>query len=135
MDVLKYYEIFDALLNTDVSIPCRYSRRKRYSETDWAHIHAESVVMWIQRRRSDYHEGPPHQERDFTEYLRWLHGVSRLRLRPSLDQVPIGEVDEDDDDDDLGPDDYDFHTRTGVHPERGPLQDYMVHSHFFLIKI
>lgn len=57
------------------------------------------------------------------EYLRWIHGVSRLRLRPSLDQVPIGEGD---DDDEYGPDAYDEQTRLGVQPERGPQQNYVV---------
>ena len=81
--------------------------------------------MWTNRPRCEYNDGPYHKEHDFREYLWWLHGVSRLRLRPSLDQVPIGEGDSEDEGD---PDDYDEQTRLGVHPERGPRQDYVVCS-------
>jgi hypothetical protein len=57
---------------------------------------------------------------EYCEYLLWLHRTSRVHVkRPAL-SIPIDKGESDD------KDPYDIITRTGVQPERAPLENYMV---------
>jgi hypothetical protein len=57
---------------------------------------------------------------EYREYLLWLRRTSRVHVKPPTLSIPIDEGESDDEDP------YDIMTRTGVQPERAPLENYMV---------
>jgi len=101
-------------------------RKKRYTENDWRVKHAQPLAQWEQRQRMHPESGPAHRHNHYKEYLRWLHSVARVSVKPPQSTEPIEDKADTDDDDDII-DEYDEITRGGVQPERGPLQNYMVH--------
>ena len=75
----------------------------------------------------DPESGPAHRHNHYKEYLRWFHPVTRVSIKPPRSTEPIEDHADTVDDDDII-DEYDDITRGGVQPERGPLQNYMVHN-------
>jgi len=61
--------------------------------------------------------GPAHRHNHYKDYLRWLHSVSRVSIKPPRSTEPIEDREDTDDDDDIV-DEYDDITRSGVQPER-----------------
>ena len=104
----------------------RIDQKKRNTENDWRVKHAVPLGQWEQRQRMDPESGPAHRHNHYKEYLRWFHLVTRVSIKPPRSTEPIEEHADTDDDDDIV-DEYDDITRAGVQPERGPLQNYMVH--------
>jgi len=99
-------------------------RKKWYTENDWRVKHAQPLAQWEQRQRMHSKSGPAHRHNHYKEYLRWLHSVARISVKPPQSTEPIEDhVDTNDDDDII--EEYDEITRGGVQPERGPLQNYM----------
>jgi len=105
----------------------RIDRKKWYTENDWRVKHAVPLGQWEQRQRMDPESGPAHRHNHYKEYLRWFHSVTRVSIKPPRSTEPIEDHADTDDDDDII-DEYDDITRGGVQPERGPLQNYMVHN-------
>ena len=62
--------------------------------------------------------GPPHDQRTFDEYLRWLHRSIRAHIKPPYTEEVIDEDDEEDM--------YDVATRDDTQLQRAPLQRYVV---------
>jgi hypothetical protein len=56
---------------------------------------------------------------EYREYLLWLHRSSRVHVKPLALSIPIDKGESDDEEP------YDIITRTGVQPERAPLENYM----------
>ena len=106
-------------------ICCRIDRKKRYTENDWRVKHAVPLGQWEQRHRMNPDSGPAHRHNHCKDYLRWLHSVSRVSIKPPRSTEPIEDREDTDNDDDIV-DEYDDITRSGVQPERAPLQNYMV---------
>lgn len=99
------------------------NRRRRYRHTDWAAYHHAYLSQWEDRENRSRDAPPIHQKAQFVRYLQWLHGVARLRLRPAMTDVDIGEVESSEE---CLVDDYDEFTRTGTQPERAPINAYYV---------
>jgi len=102
----------------------RIDRKKRYTENDWRVKHAVPLGQWEQRHRMNPDSGPAHRHNHYKDYLRWLHSVSRVSIKPPRSTEPIEDREDTDDDDDIV-DEYNDITRSGVQPERAPLQNYM----------
>ena len=61
--------------------------------------------------------GPPHDQRTFDEYLRWLHRSTRTHIKPPYTDAAIDE----DSEEDIIEDVYDVITREDTQLERAPL--------------
>lgn len=99
---------------------CRCSRKKRFSGNDFLAMHAQHVHAWEHRPRVVPTNGPRYVAREYREYLSWLHRNTRIQVHPPASSIPIAELESDDEDP------YDVITRTGVQPERAPLENYVV---------
>ena len=105
-----------------MNFPCRFDQRNRYSDNNWAHRHRVYLEEWVHRRQRLHTVQAVHDPSQYAEYLRWLHEVTRVKLKPAFHKV---EIDEEVAAADFG-DEYDAFTRTGSQPERAPPSDYVV---------
>ncbi|KAK3123049.1 hypothetical protein QOZ80_8AG0623020 [Eleusine coracana subsp. coracana] len=100
------------------------NRRTHWGAVNWPEKHPLHLWVWSQHTQLHYQDGPAHSPSAFAEYLRWLHGHSRLILKPPVVADNLGEEDPEDADLDTV-DEYDLMTRQGSQPERAPLHNYM----------
>lgn len=85
-------------------------------------IHASYVNEWMHKETVDPDDGARCTEREYKEYLIYLHRATRVHVRPPLSIIPADQEDTDDDEEDP----YDIITRRGVQPERAPVENYVV---------
>ena len=64
-------------------------RKKQYTENDWRVKHAQPLAQWEQRQRMHPESGPAHRHNHYKEYLRWLHSVARVSVKPPQSTEPI----------------------------------------------
>jgi len=84
--------------------------------------HNKAILLWDHRECPDPTDGLPHDQRNFDQYLTWLHRSTRTHIKPLYTDQAI----EDESDDGAIADVYDAIPRAVTQPERGPLQSYMV---------
>ena len=84
--------------------------------------HSSYIHLWQTRVPHAVLAGPPHDQRTFDEYLRWLHRSTRTHIKPPYTEEAIDE----DDEEDVIEDVYDVATRDDTQLQRAPLQRYVV---------
>jgi hypothetical protein len=87
---------------------------------DWLQVHERYVQGWMNKETVDPNDGAASREREYHEYLIYLHKATRVHVKPPLSTIPTNE--QDNDEEDL----YDVITRRGVQPERAPVENYVV---------
>ncbi|CAL5058786.1 unnamed protein product [Urochloa decumbens] len=97
-------------------------RRKQRGVKNWEQKHLGHVNAWNARAGNRVYGGPVHRDAQFNVYLDWLKGNTRLKLHVAIDGHHIEDLPSDSED---VYDEYDYLTRNGRQPERGPLEDYI----------
>jgi hypothetical protein len=83
-------------------MPCRLSRQKNQSITDWGDKHKDFVTEWNRRNLLKDGEMRATNWEAYGYHMRWYDDVQkhRLRLRPGWTAEDIAELEEDDPEDD-----------------------------------
>jgi len=79
--------------------------------------HYEFIQLWKTKQRISVHADPPHDQRTFDEYLRWLHRSMRTHIKPPYTEDAI----DNDSEEDVIEDVYDIATREETQPQRALL--------------
>ncbi|CAL4969953.1 unnamed protein product [Urochloa decumbens] len=97
-------------------------RRKQRGVKNWEQKHLGHVNAWNARAGNRVYGGPVHRDAQFNIYLDWLKENTRLKLHVAIDGHHIEDLPSDSED---VYNEYDYLTRKGRQPERGPLEDYI----------